>query len=67
MREQTSFQSILDDVRSTRARHLLSPGDAPIAEIAFALDFGDAGVFTRSFRRWTGSSPSDWRRQNRSA
>lgn len=67
MREQTSFQSILDDVRSTRARHLLSRGDAPIAEIAFALGFGDAGVFTRSFRRWTGSSPSDWRRQNRSA
>jgi AraC-like DNA-binding protein len=65
-REDTSFQLILDDVRSTRARHLLSRGDAPLAEIAVALGFGDASVFTRSFRRWTGSSPSAWRRQHRS-
>ena len=63
--ENTSFQVILDEVRSRRAKHLLSRGDAPIAEIAFALGFGDASVFTRSFRRWTGSSPSLWRRQNR--
>ena len=65
--ENTSFQIILDEVRSRRAKHLLSRGDAPIAEIAFALGFGDASVFTRSFRRWTGSSPSAWRAQNRSA
>jgi AraC-like DNA-binding protein len=67
LREHTSFQSILDEVRSSRARHLLARGDASITEIAFALGFGDASVFTRSFRRWTGSSPSAWRSQNRSA
>jgi hypothetical protein len=30
--------------------------------IAAALDYSEASVFTRAFRRWSGRSPNDWRR-----
>jgi len=59
--EGTSCQKIIDGVRLSRARHLLDAGDAPIADIAFALGFPDQSSFTRAFRRMSGQTPGDWR------
>lgn len=59
--EGATCQEIVDDVRLSRARHLLQVGDAPIAEIAFALAYSDQSSFTRAFARLSGQTPAEWR------
>ena len=62
--EGTTCQALVDDVRFSRARYLLGAGDAPIADIAFALGYPDQSSFSRAFARWSGSSPGKWRRHH---
>ena len=38
-----------------------------IDDIAAALSFSDARSFRHAFARWTGCSPSDWRRSGGAA
>ncbi|HTR15001.1 MAG TPA: AraC family transcriptional regulator [Roseiarcus sp.] len=59
--EGASCRTVVDDVRFSRARHFLEVGDAPIADIAFALAFPDQSSFTRAFRRMSGRTPAEWR------
>jgi AraC-like DNA-binding protein len=59
--EGTTCQTIVDEVKFSRARHLLAAGDAPIADIAFALGYPEQSSFTRAFARWSGMSPQKWR------
>jgi AraC-like DNA-binding protein len=35
-----------------------------LGEISAALDYAEAGVFTRAFRGWRGMTPSEWRRMH---
>jgi AraC-like DNA-binding protein len=65
MAEGTTCQRLVDDVKFSRARHLLAAGDAPIAEIAFALGYPEQSSFTRAFARWSGVTPGEWRRRRR--
>jgi len=58
----TSFSSELDRVRKDRALVLLGRPELTIAEVAFRLGYAEARVFYRSFRRWTGLSPTAFRR-----
>jgi AraC-like DNA-binding protein len=60
--EGTTCRFIVDDVKFSRARHLLAAGDAPIADIAFALGYPDQSSFTRAFMRWSGVPPGEWRK-----
>jgi AraC-like DNA-binding protein len=60
--EGTTCQQLVDDVKFSRARHLLQVGDAPIAAIAFALGYSDQSSFTRAFARWSGIPPHEWRK-----
>lgn len=62
--EGTTCQRLADDVRFSRARHLLAAGDAPIAEIAYAVGYPDQASFTRAFARWSGMPPGEWRRRH---
>ena len=58
----TSYQRILDDLRKGLAVEYLSQTDMTVDEIAIHLGYSDASNFARAFRRWTGRSPSDYRR-----
>jgi AraC-like DNA-binding protein len=59
----TSFQELRDKVRREKAMEILSENKhGSNEEIADALGFANAASFSRAFRRWTGSSPSDYRR-----
>jgi AraC-like DNA-binding protein len=60
--EGTTCQKIVDEMKYARARHLLAAGDAPIADIAFAVGYPDQTSFTRAFTRWAGLAPGAWRR-----
>lgn len=59
--EGTSFSGILDDVRKTMALELVADDKISIARIAGLLDYAGTPPFTLAFRRWTGSSPSEFR------
>jgi len=60
--EGTCFKAILDDLRSGLARRYLAIDRLGVSEVAALLGFSDAPAFTRAFRRWSGQSPSDYRR-----
>ena len=61
--EQASFQQLVDEVRLERAGDLLRNSGLNLSQIADALGYADAANFTRAFKRWTGTSPSQYRTQ----
>jgi AraC-like DNA-binding protein len=61
LRENTSFQAVLDCLRMQRALALLRDTELTIEELAAVLGFSSAGVFSRAFKGWTGQSPSVYR------
>lgn len=56
-----SFRGLLDDVRSELAVGYLRQPRFSIGEVAYLLGFSDQSNFARSFKRWTGSAPKDYR------
>jgi AraC-like DNA-binding protein len=60
--EGVQFQSLLDEVRSSVARQHLAEPRLAIAEVAYLLGFSEPSAFHRAFKRWTGQTPSDYRR-----
>ena len=56
-----TFQQLLDEARSQLASQLLHDTKAPIARIAASLGYRNPTVFARAFRRWTGSTPRQFR------
>jgi AraC-like DNA-binding protein len=60
--EGLSFGAILDDLRRDLAiRHLEEPG-LQISQIAWLLGFHQPSAFSHAARRWTGKTPSQYRR-----
>jgi AraC-like DNA-binding protein len=52
---------ILDETRHSLAlSYLRAPHDS-VSEVTYLLGFSSGSSFARAFRRWTGSSPSNWR------
>ncbi|MDX1634323.1 MAG: AraC family transcriptional regulator [Marinobacter sp.] len=62
--ENSSFQTLVDDVRLERAGELLEGTAMNLSQIADALGYADAANFTRAFKRWTGVSPSQFRAEH---
>ncbi|WP_433936212.1 AraC family transcriptional regulator ligand-binding domain-containing protein [Sorangium cellulosum] len=58
----TSFTAQLDEVRRSKALDLVRRRDLALQEIAFLLGYGEPRHFYRSFRRWTGTTPGEYRR-----
>jgi len=59
--EGTSFRAILDDVRREFACALLQDRSLSVADVAFFLQYSEPAAFNRSFRRWTGRTPGEFR------
>ncbi len=58
----TSYKAILDDTRKNLALQYIRQTDMTITNISYQLGFLDASSFSRSFKRWTGNSPSTHRK-----
>jgi AraC-like DNA-binding protein len=56
-----SYQTVLDNIRKTRALALLTNSRLSIEEIAYEVGFSDSHNFRRAFKRWTGHGPRDSR------
>jgi AraC-like DNA-binding protein len=54
----------LAQVRVAHARCLLTAGDLPVGTIARRLGYGSDTAFGRAFRRHTGATPSEYRRDS---
>lgn len=63
--EGTQFRKIDAECRYDNARQVLENSTLAITEIAATLGYSEAGVFTRAFRRWSGTTPTRWREQSR--
>lgn len=57
--------TIVADARETLAKRLLDDPSNGMHEIATRLAYGDARAFRRAFTRWTGQSPSSYRKSRR--
>ena len=60
-----TFHELVEEGRYGIARQLLQETDLAMVEIAAVLDYADAAAFTRAFRRWSGTTPSAWRGDQR--
>jgi AraC-like DNA-binding protein len=63
----TSFQQILDESRFEIARQMLADSTMEVGQIAGVLDYAAPGAFTRAFRRWSGTTPAQWRAAHKGA
>ena len=57
----TTYQSILNDARTALATKLLRETDEPVSAIAYEVGFENPSHFGRAFKKWTGTSPSEYR------
>lgn len=62
--EGTRYQTLLDHTRADLACWMLAQTRLPVEAIATRLGFADPSNFSRTFRRWCGQTPSDWRGQH---
>jgi AraC-like DNA-binding protein len=63
--EGTTFEALLDDLRHRLAIDYLAGGKVSVTETAYLTGFSDPAAFSRAFKRWTGRSPGEMRREGR--
>lgn len=59
--ERTSLHRLVSQTRFELAKQLLENTQLRLSEIASALRYADAAVFSRAFRSWSKMSPREWR------
>ena len=63
--EGQSYQEILSNLRRSVAIEFLENTRLQIDQVAERIGFSDAVSFRKAFKKWTGCSPSDYRRDGR--
>jgi AraC-like DNA-binding protein len=58
----TSLQREIQEVRKTVSMAALKNPDVAIDDVAFLLGYAEPSAFYRSFKRWTGRTPQEFRR-----
>jgi AraC-like DNA-binding protein len=61
--EGTTYRQLLEQVQRETALGCLRKPDVSLYDIAFLLGFSQQSAFNHAFRRWTGCSPGEYRRQ----
>ncbi len=59
--EGTNYKDILEHTRSNLATEYVLDGQLSLGQIAYMLGFSDQSNFSRAFKRWTDSSPREYR------
>jgi AraC-like DNA-binding protein len=59
----TNFRTLVDECRYEIARQMLRDTDSDVGYIATMLGYADTSAFARAFRRWSGATPSGWRKR----
>lgn len=61
--EGTSYQSLLNEVRKEVSIKHLKNKKFNVTDVAFLTGFSDLSVFSRSFKKWTGLTPTQFQMQ----
>ncbi len=56
------FKEMIEELRKEFAMGYLRK-DLSIGEVAYLLSYADISAFTRAFKKWTGKSPSEFRKE----
>jgi AraC-like DNA-binding protein len=59
------YGELVASVEAETARQLLRETDMQVQQVAESLHYSSAANFATAFRRWTGMTPSEYRRQPR--
>ncbi len=57
-----TYKELLDEVRLDLAKSYLKKPELSIGEVAYLLDYSEPSAFIRSFKRWTGKTPSQFKK-----
>lgn len=57
------FKALVEDTRRRFSLRYLEDPDNTLTEVAYLLGYSEVSAFNRAFRRWTGSTPSEYRRE----
>jgi AraC-like DNA-binding protein len=60
--EGTTYRVLLDELRKETSLKYLTRPEVPLFDIAFLLGFSEQSAFNHAFKRWTGTSPQQYRR-----
>jgi len=60
----TTFKSILDELRLDKANTLLTKANLPLVDVSINLGFSEPRSFYRWFQKLTGVTPGDYRSRN---
>jgi AraC-like DNA-binding protein len=60
--EGVQFNDVLDQMRLRAAKTYLAKRDVASAEVAYLLGFAEQSSFNHAFKRWTGQTPTEFRR-----
>ena len=60
--EGTSFQGLLEETQRALAEFYLREPEVAICEVSYLTGFSQPSAFHRAFRRWTGLTPKEFRR-----
>ncbi len=60
--QNTSFKALVEAVRYQQTEHYINHPYYRLTDIAVLLGYSELSAFTRSFKRWYGVSPQQWRK-----
>lgn len=60
--ENCNYKELIDELRKEFAISYLKRPDLNIGDIASLLNYADSSAFTRSFKRWTGKTPKEYKK-----
>ncbi len=59
----THYQGVCDALRQRLALQYVREPERSMVDVAFMLGFSELSTFYRAFKRWTGTTPQQYRRQ----
>lgn len=62
--EGTSYQKIKDDCRKAAAMNYMNSPQLAINDVAALMGFDEPSAFFRSFKKWTGMTPGEYRKSD---
>jgi AraC-like DNA-binding protein len=60
--DRLTFDGLLDEVRRDLAVRYLADPKIAVAEVAYLLGYSEPSPFHRAFKRWTGTTPNEFRK-----